>query len=90
MQNEADCCQANPLQKVDQLYAELVSHYDNAKDGEIRAAAKLLIVALEKLQHHGGPDWMCLVNEYIALINDNPRKFDRIIRSQRYPGTSQN
>lgn len=89
MQDETEHCQDNPLQKVDQLYEELVSHYDQAQDAEIRAASKLLIVALEKIQRFGGPDWEHLVTEYLTLIKENPQKFERIVKCQRYPGRPQ-
>ena len=79
----------NPLQKVDRFYAELVSHYGDADDREIRAAAKLLLVALESFRRHGGPGWRRLVEEYLTLMDENPEKFDRVIRCQRYPGRPQ-
>ncbi len=79
----------NPLQQVDRLYEQLVSHYGDAADREIRAASKLLLVALEKFQQHGGPAWINLVEEYVALLEKNPNKFKRIIKCQRYPGMPQ-
>lgn len=89
MHDETDACQENPLQQVDHLYSQLVAHYGDGEDGRIRAASKLLIVALEKFKRHGGPDWLRLVNEYLALAVENPGKFDRIIRCQRHPGKPQ-
>ena len=89
MRTETKNGQPNPLQRVDRLYDDLVAHYDNAIDAEIRAASKLLIVALEKLQRHGGPGWENLVDEYLALIKEDPEKFKRIIDCQRYPGRPQ-
>ena len=38
-----------PLEKVEALYDELVAHYGAGEDKEIRAAAKLLLVALAKV-----------------------------------------
>lgn len=73
----------NPLQRVDQLYEELVAHYGDAEDRNIRAAAKLLLVALEKFQLHAGPDWVKLVNEYLCLVADNPQKARRVMNCQR-------
>lgn len=87
--NDTNGGEANPLQSVDRFYAELVSHYGNAEDREIRAAAKLLLVALEKFRSHGGPGWRRLVDEYLALLDEDPEKYDRIIKCQRYPGRSQ-
>jgi uncharacterized protein YutE (UPF0331/DUF86 family) len=52
--NDVKKDEANPLQKVDRFYAELVSHYGDADDREIRAASKLLLVALEKFRCQWG------------------------------------
>ncbi len=60
----------NPLQQMDRLYEQLVSHYGDATDREIRAASKLLLVALEKFQQHGGPGWINLVEEYALEETD--------------------
>ena len=87
--NDSQKDEDNPLQKVDRFYAELVSHYGDAHDREIRAAAKLLLVALESFQRHGGPGWRRLVHEYLTLMDENPEKFDRVIKCQRYPGRPQ-
>lgn len=86
MHEETGDYQSNPLQQVDQLYSQLVAHYGDGEDARIRAASKLLIVALEKFKCHGGPDWVRLVHEYLSLAAENPGKFDRIIRCQRHPG----
>ena len=86
MRDKEKSCPANPLQMVDCLYGELVSHYNGAEDSEIRAASKLLIVALEKFKCHGGPQWRRLVAAYFDLINEEPEKFERIIRCQRHAG----
>jgi hypothetical protein len=61
----------------------------DAEDREIRAAAKFLLVALESFRRHGGPSWRRLVEEYLTLVDENPEKFDRIIKCQRYPGRPQ-
>jgi hypothetical protein len=57
----------NPLRKVEVFYDELLAHYGSGEDREIRAAAKLLLVALDKFRRHGGQNWMSLVNEYITI-----------------------
>lgn len=72
----------NPLQRVEALYSELVTHYGEGDDRELRAAAKLLLVALDKFQKHGGHDWARLVDEYIRLARDNPDKFIRVLSSK--------
>lgn len=87
--NDPQKDEANPLQQVDRFYAELVSNYGDADDREIRVAAKLLLVALESFRCHGGPGWRKLVDEYLTLVDENPEKFDRIIKCQRYPGRPQ-
>ena len=87
--NDTKKDEANPLQKVDRFYAELVAHYGDAEDREIRAAAKLLLVALESFRRHGGAGWRRLVDEYLVLLDQDPDKFDRIIKCQRYPGRPQ-
>jgi len=71
----------NPLRKVEAFYDELLAHYGPGEDREIRAAAKLLLVALDKFRRHGGQDWMSLVTEYITISgNLNSRyHFCRII-----------
>ena len=57
----------NPLRKVEAFYDALLAHYGSGEDREIRAAAKLLLVALDKFRRHGGQYWMSLVNEYITI-----------------------
>jgi hypothetical protein len=49
-----------PLEKVEALYQELVAWYGEGSDREIRAASKLLMVALLKLEStgdSGGKEW---------------------------------
>ena len=72
-----------PLEKVETLYDELVAHYESGEEREIRAAAKLLLVALDKFREHGGANWMALLDEYITLAKENPDKFATIIHGQR-------
>lgn len=87
--DETNHSEANPLQKVDRIYNELVAHYGSAPNRELRAASKLLLVALEKFRVYGGADWIQLVGEYLALVDQNPDKFKRILISQRPSGSSQ-
>ncbi len=44
-----------PLEKVEAFYVELLEYYGDGDEREIRAAAKLLLVALAKFKEHGGP-----------------------------------
>jgi hypothetical protein len=72
-----------PLKKVELLYDELVAHYESGQDREIRAASKLLLVALDKFRQHGGTHWPALLDEYVTLAKENPAKFTKVIESQR-------
>lgn len=72
-----------PLKKVELLYDELVAHYESGEDREIRAASKLLLVALEKFRQHGGIHWPALLDEYVTLAKENPDKFAKVMESQR-------
>jgi hypothetical protein len=75
-----------PLEKIELLYDELVAHYDSGQDREIRAAAKLLLVALDKFRQHGGTHWTTLLDEYVNMAKENPEKFTKTIESQRGSG----
>ncbi len=72
-----------PLEKVEYLYAELVDWYGDADKKELRAAAKLLIVALDKFESFGGHAWQHLVFEYIEILKNDPERFQKIIESNR-------
>ena len=72
-----------PLEKAEALYEELVAHYGEGEDREIRAAAKLLLVALAKFKQHGGPRGIALAEEYLDLLKPDPDKFERILHSNR-------
>jgi hypothetical protein len=83
MKNDTYPLEENPLIKVEAFYNELLAHYGSGKDREIRAAAKLLLVALDKFRQFGGQHWMSLVNEYVSLISENPEKFDLMMKCHR-------
>ena len=76
-----------PLEKVEALYEELVAHYGEGEDREIRSAAKLLLVALAKFKEHGGPRGIAVVDEYLDLLKHDLDKFERIISSNRSEGS---
>jgi hypothetical protein len=78
-----------PLEKVEALYDELVAHYGEGEDREIRAAAKLLLVALAKFKAHGGQRGIALADEYLCLLKQDPEKFERILRGNRSEGETQ-
>ena len=72
-----------PLEKTEVLYEELVAWYADGDKKELRAASKLLMVALDKLYKHGGRDWEALVMGYVEILADDPAHFQRLLDSQR-------
>ncbi len=72
-----------PLEKIEELYGELLDWYGDADSKELRIAAKFLLVALEKFSIHGGTNWNELVMEYINILRKDPEKFQKIIESNR-------
>ncbi len=72
-----------PLEKVESLFEELSDWYGEADKKELRVAAKLLIVALDKFSQHGGSDWRELVMEYVDMLKDDPDKFAKVMESNR-------
>ncbi len=78
-----------PLEKTEAFFDELVAHYGEGDDREIRAAAKLMLVALAKFKAHGGPGGINMADEYVNLAKYDPEKFERILQSNRsQPGSS--
>lgn len=74
---------ASPIERVEALYQDLVQHYGDGDQRELRAAAKLLLVALAQFRAHGGPDWPRLLDEYVALIKTDPTRFEQLLASNR-------
>lgn len=72
-----------PLEKVEAFYEELIEWYGDGDKKELRAAAKLLIVALHEFSIHGGPDWHFMVKEYMEILKNDPEKFQKILISNR-------
>ena len=72
-----------PLERVEVLHRELVVHYHEAQDAELRAATKLLLVAIAELKRHGGLGWAALVYDYVAIADRDPERFDRILQANR-------
>ncbi|WP_341232433.1 hypothetical protein [uncultured Methylophaga sp.] len=72
-----------PLEKIEALYSELTDWYGEADKKELRVAAKLLMVSLEKFSIYGGADWHKLVNEYVDILKNDPEQFQKILRSNR-------
>jgi hypothetical protein len=72
-----------PLERAEVLYRELVVHYHEAQDAEVRAATKLLLVAIAELKRHGGVGWAALVYDYVAIADRDPERFNRILSANR-------
>ncbi len=72
-----------PLDKVEVLYRDLVHGYGEGTDREVRAASKLLMVALAELKEHAGPQWHGLVQEYLSILENEPEKFERMLSANR-------
>jgi len=77
-----------PLEKVDALYDELVAWYGEGQDREIRAASKLLMIALLKLKEHGGFGWQGLLEEYVLILKNDPERYREMLESNRGEGRS--
>ena len=72
-----------PLERAEELYRELVSHYGGAEDAGLRAAAKLLLVAIVELRRHGGAGWTELLDEYVQIAKQDPERFERMVEGNR-------
>lgn len=72
-----------PLERVERLYRDLTRHYRGGRDAELRAAAKLLLVAIAAMRHHGGPTWHHLVDDYVRIARHDPKRFERIMEASR-------
>ncbi len=72
-----------PLEKTEAFFNELVTHYGEGEDREIRAAAKLMLVALAKFKEYGAAHGIDLADEYLNLLKFDPEKFERVMQSNR-------
>jgi len=72
-----------PLEKVEDLYEELVDWYGEGTDREIRAASKLLMIALLKLEEHGRFGWQGLVQDHLLMLKNDPVRYRRIVDANR-------
>lgn len=72
-----------PLEKIEALYTDLTTWYGDAEQKELRVAAKLLMVSLEKFSLYGGADWHNLVAEYMDILKNDPEQFQKILQSNR-------
>lgn len=84
MNNHEDAkTQLTPLTRVEILYQDLLQHYGAADDGDVRAAAKLLLVALDRFSSSNNPHWPELVEEYVEMAKNDREKFSRVLASNR-------
>ena len=72
-----------PLEKVERLYQELVNWYGEGTDREVRAASKLLMVALHELKEHGGLTWQGLVEDYLLMLKNDPERYELMLDANR-------
>lgn len=72
-----------PMTQIELLFEELVAHYGDGDDRELRVAAKMLMVSLDRFRRHGGGGWSNLVREYTSLAVNDPEKFERVLRANR-------
>lgn len=75
--------QPTPMVQIESLFEELVKHYGDGDDRELRVAAKMLMVALDRFRQYGGGQWQSLVWEYTNTAVHDQEKFARILRANR-------
>jgi hypothetical protein len=75
-----------PLERAEALYEQLVDWYGEGEDREIRAASKLLMVALVKLKEHGGFGWEGLVEDHLIMLRNDPERYERMLEANRGEG----
>lgn len=71
------------MERIEALFEELVAHYGEGDDRELRVAAKMLLVALDGFRRHGGSGWPALAREYLGLAVNDPEKFEQVLRANR-------
>ena len=76
----------SPTDRVEALFNELVEHYGDGDERELRAAAKLLLVALWRFRAHGGRRWETLLEEYVDILKRDPERCERMLAANA--GTS--
>ena len=72
-----------PMARIESLFEELVAHYGDGDDRELRVAAKMLMVALDRFRQHGGNEWPSLIREYTSIAIDDQERFERILSANR-------
>jgi hypothetical protein len=82
-ESEKITVELTPLEKIESLYAEIVNWYGEADKKEQRAAAKLLMVSLDKFSIYEGNNWHQLVMEYVDILKYDPERFQKILLANR-------
>ena len=77
-----------PMERIESLSRELLSHYGDGPERELRVAAKLYLVALDQFRRYGGSNWPDLATEYLTIAKRDPEKFERILRANRSDKTA--
>ena len=77
--NSSSPSRLSPTERVDALYLDLCRHYEGCENKEVRAAAKLLLVALARLREHGGENWDVMLDAYVDIAKRRPDKLARIL-----------
>ena len=72
-----------PVEKIESLYESLLEQYGEGDERELRVAAKLLLVSLDRFRQYGGLQWPSLVREYLRIAEYEPDRFEDILRSNR-------
>lgn len=72
-----------PMVQIESLFEELVKHYGDGEDRELRVAAKMLMVSLDRFRRYGGGGWSSMVREYTTIAVHDLEKFERILRANR-------
>jgi hypothetical protein len=72
-----------PLEKVEDLYDQLVEWYGEGPDRETRAASKLLMIALLRLKEHGGFGWQGLIEDHILMLKNDPERYQKMLEANR-------
>jgi len=72
-----------PVERIESLCDELVTHYADGADKELRVAAKMLLVSIDQFRQFGGRGWSSLVREYLTIAENDPEKFERILLANR-------
>ena len=72
-----------PMVRIESLFEELVAHYGEGDDRELRVAAKMLMVSLDRFRRHGGGEWSSLVREYMSIAVHDEARFERMLEANR-------